>query len=69
MAITASTTIHYVSDMDRALGFYKNALELATTSESPGWSTLRLTEGCELALHIAEPKPQEPHPFLSLIHI
>jgi predicted enzyme related to lactoylglutathione lyase len=41
MTITAASTIHYVSNMDRALAFYKSAFDLVSTSESPGWSTFR----------------------------
>ena len=68
MAVTGSTTIHYVRDMSRAVNFYEQVLDLAVTSKSPGWSTLRLSGGCELALHIKDDvdSGSTPHPFDAL---
>lgn len=62
MTITATTTIHYVADMSRALSFYKS-LGLTATSESDGWSTLALAAGSELALHPREAREAGDHPF------
>ncbi len=50
--IDSALVVHYIDDMDQALSFYKTALGLTPSTESPGWSTLRVTEGLELALHI-----------------
>lgn len=46
--------IHYVSDMDRAVGFYGSVFGVDATFSSPGWSTLDFG-GLELALHITSP--------------
>lgn len=45
-------TIVFVSDMKRAIEFYRNALGLPLRFESPGWSEFA-TEGTTLALHPA----------------
>lgn len=49
--ITEAMVIHYIDDMDDSLTFYKTALGLEATTESSGWSTLRVNDGLELALH------------------
>ena len=67
--ITAAIVLHYIDDMERALSFYKSAFGLSVTTESPGWSTLGVTEGFELALHIRESRVKDnagapdAHPF------
>ena len=61
--ITSATVIHYIEDMGVSLGFYRD-IGLATTSESPGWSTFAVVPGLELALHSGRPdRGNEPHPF------
>ena len=61
--ISAATIIHYIDDMSQGLAFYE-ALGLESTSTSPGWSTLQVVPGLELALHTGKaPRPDEPHPF------
>jgi len=40
-----------VTDMERAVGFYRSALDLETLTESPGWSEFVLGAGVSLALH------------------
>src|SRR5450759_3108920 len=49
--------IIYVSDMKRAVSFYRDVLELPLKFESPGWTEFA-TEGATLALHSSErPNP------------
>jgi lactoylglutathione lyase len=49
--------IIYVSDMKRAVSFYRGVLELPLKFESPGWTEFA-TEGATLALHSSErPNP------------
>ena len=58
--------IHYVDSMDQAILFYQNALRLTVLTQSPGWSTLRINETLELALHTrgdAHTGCAEKHPF------
>ena len=43
----------YVRDMDRAVGFYRDTLDLPVAYESAGWTTFR-TGACTLALHATE---------------
>lgn len=43
----------YVRDMDRAVGFYRDTLDLPVAYESAGWTTFR-TGACRLALHATE---------------
>ena len=45
--------IVFVSDMDRAVSFYRDALGLPLRFESPGWTEFA-TEGATLALHKSE---------------
>ena len=62
-----ATVIHYIQDMDHALSFYKEAMLFEPTSESPYWSTLRVSQGLELGLHPAIKKDTDDsdqvHPF------
>ena len=48
--------IVFVSDMKRAVAFYRDALGLPLRFESPGWTEFA-TEGATLALHEGE-KPR-----------
>jgi lactoylglutathione lyase len=45
--------IVFVSDMDRSIAFYRDALGLTLRFESPYWTEFE-TEGATLALHAAE---------------
>jgi len=45
--------IVFVSDMNRAVSFYRDVLELPLGFESPGWTEFA-TEGATLALHMSE---------------
>lgn len=54
----------YVSDMKRAIRFYRDTLGLELDFESEGWTTFR-TGACTLALHAADDREQgrgEPDP-------
>jgi catechol 2,3-dioxygenase-like lactoylglutathione lyase family enzyme len=54
----------YVSDMERAIRFYRDTLGLELEYESAGWTTFR-TGACTLALHAVaarEPGTAEPDP-------
>ncbi len=51
--------IHYVYDMARAKRFYSNAIQVESTYESPGWTTLGFGS-IELALHILNPRSKDP---------
>jgi len=51
--------IVYVSDMQRALAFYRDTLGFSQRFESPGWSELSAGE-ITLALHKAEPGDNPP---------
>jgi len=61
--------IHYVTDMNRALDFYRGVFGVDSSTESPGWSQLDFGS-FELALHILEPGQQDegpmPHAGLNL---
>lgn len=46
-------TIVFVSDMQRSIGFYRDALGLPLKFESPKWTEFA-TEGTTLALHLVE---------------
>ncbi len=67
---TSPIFIHYVHDMQRALGFYRDVFEVQVLSESPGWSTLDFG-AFELALHILSPGHDDestlPHAGLNLL--
>ena len=49
----------YVDDMDRAVAFYRDVLGLATTYESPYWTTFD-SGPCTLALHAGGVIPPNP---------
>ena len=54
----------YVTDMQRAIGFYRDTVGLGVDFESEHWTTFR-TGGCTLALHATdrrEPGSGEPDP-------
>ena len=60
--------ILYVHDMDRAVAFYQDALDLALVQHTPGWSMLRCGDAT-IALHILSPGSSEataPHAGLNL---
>lgn len=48
-----SYAIVFVSDMKRAVAFYRDVIGLALRFESPGWTEFA-TEGATLALHLSE---------------
>ncbi len=50
MNVREPIVIHYVTDMNRALRFYRDVIGLEVVEESPGWSQLRCN-GCMVALH------------------
>ena len=54
--------IHYVSNMSRAIEFYRQVFEVDLLSESPGWSTFDFGN-FELALHILSPQDQTENPI------
>jgi catechol 2,3-dioxygenase-like lactoylglutathione lyase family enzyme len=45
--------IVFVSDMKRAVAFYRDVIELPLRFESPGWTEFA-TDGATLALHLTE---------------
>ena len=49
--VSNAMVIHYGDNMDKAVPFYRDTLGLTVTTESPGWSTLQVTDSLELALH------------------
>jgi lactoylglutathione lyase len=49
----------FVSDMDRSVAFYRDAVGLPLAFQSPGWSEFS-TEGAKLALHLAGPREAVP---------
>src|SRR5215467_5594139 len=58
-----SYAIVFVSDMRRAVSFYRDVLGLPLRFESPGWTEFA-TDGATLALHKSEgpnPASQDPH--------
>ena len=64
--VTGAMVIHYIDNMNQAISFYKDALGLAVNTESPGWSTFRVTETLELGLHTRGDEyagPKDFHPF------
>jgi lactoylglutathione lyase len=59
-----SYAIVFVSDMRRAVSFYRDVLGLPLRFESPGWTEFA-TDGATLALHKSEgayPANDEPQP-------
>jgi len=57
--VRVNYVIVFVSDMNRAVAFYRGALELPMRFESAGWTEFA-TEGATLALHAAEQSSAEP---------
>jgi catechol 2,3-dioxygenase-like lactoylglutathione lyase family enzyme len=58
----------YVSDMERAIRFYRDAIGLEVELESESWTTFR-TGACTLALHRAvqrQPGVGEPDPTFTV---
>ena len=54
--------IVFVSDMKRAVSFYRDVIGLPLKFESPGWTEFA-TDGATLALHSSEgPKPESDNP-------
>ena len=51
--------IVFVSDMKRAVSFYREVLGLPLRFESPGWTEFA-TEGATLALHPSDGPPSGP---------
>jgi catechol 2,3-dioxygenase-like lactoylglutathione lyase family enzyme len=49
--VELAEVVLYVSDMDRAIGFYRDTIGLELDVESESWTTFR-TGGCTLALHL-----------------
>jgi lactoylglutathione lyase len=55
--------IVFVSDMERAVSFYRDVLGLPLKFESPGWAEFA-TDGATLALHASEgSNPQKENPL------
>jgi lactoylglutathione lyase len=52
-----SYAIVFVSDMARAVGFYRDVIGLPLRFESPSWTEFN-TEGSTLALHASETGPK-----------
>lgn len=50
--------IVFVSDMKRAVSFYRDVMGLALRFESPGWTEFA-TDGATLALHTTEMSSSE----------
>jgi lactoylglutathione lyase len=46
-----TTLMVYVTDMPRAVGFYRDVLGLPLEMESPGWSQFALGNGASIGLH------------------
>lgn len=62
MNVSVSYAIVYVSDMKRAVSFYRDVIGLPLKFESPGWTEFA-THGATLALHASEnpdPKADDP---------
>jgi lactoylglutathione lyase len=53
--------IVFVSDMTRAVSFYRDVMGLPLRFESPGWTEFA-TEGATLALHASEASPADTSP-------
>ena len=50
--------IVFVSDMSRAVSFYRDVIGLTLRFQSPAWTEFA-TEGATLALHASEASPSE----------
>jgi lactoylglutathione lyase len=57
-SVRVNYAIVFVSDMKRAVSFYRDVLGLPLRFESPGWTEFA-TDGATLALHAAEASPSE----------
>ena len=70
MRATHPIVIHYVHDMAHEQQFYLQVFDVATSFESPGWTTLQFGS-FELALHILHPghdtEAPIPHAGLNLL--
>jgi catechol 2,3-dioxygenase-like lactoylglutathione lyase family enzyme len=55
MAVTLNYVIHFVADMDRAVAFYRDTLELPLKFASPEWTEFA-TGATTLALHPSSPE-------------
>ncbi len=53
--------IAFVSDMDQSIAFYRDCFGLKPKFTTPGWSEFE-TEGCTLALHLADASAQTQSP-------
>jgi len=61
--VRVNYAIVFVSDMKRAVAFYRDVLGLPLKFESPGWTEFA-TEGATLALHASEaPAPEKENPL------
>jgi lactoylglutathione lyase len=56
--VRVSYAIVFVSDMKRAVAFYRDVIGLPLKFESPGWSEF-ISEGATLALHVSEATSSE----------
>jgi lactoylglutathione lyase len=62
--VELAEVVLYVSDMERAIRFYRDTIGLELDLESESWTTFR-TGACTLALHLVEerrPGVGEPDP-------
>ena len=60
--VRVNYAIVFVSDMKRAVSFYRDVLGLPLKFESPGWTEFA-TDGATLALHASEgPNPERDKP-------
>jgi catechol 2,3-dioxygenase-like lactoylglutathione lyase family enzyme len=62
--VELAEVVLYVSNMERAIRFYRDTIGLEVDVESEGWTTFR-TGACTLALHLVEqrrPGIGEPDP-------
>jgi lactoylglutathione lyase len=60
--VRVNYAIVYVSDMERAVAFYRDVIGLPLRFESPGWTEFA-TDGATLALHSSEgadPRKDDP---------
>jgi len=57
MVVTKILYMLWVSDMARAVGFYRDVMGLAVRSQSPGWSELTLGDST-IALHVGRNEKQ-----------
>jgi catechol 2,3-dioxygenase-like lactoylglutathione lyase family enzyme len=57
--VRISYAIVIVSDMNKAVLFYRDVVGLTLKFQSPGWTEF-LTEGATLALHASQPHGDDP---------